>query len=734
MPIPVPRLDDRGFNDLVAELVARIPAHTPEWTDPRPGDPGRTLIELVAWLGDTILYRANLIPERNRLAFLRLLDLPLKPALPATGFVAAALAGRATASVAVPARTGVTGGPLPFETDGELEVLPVEGRCFLKRRPSSDEQARFDGPLRGLAELYRTRFGAAGVTTYVTTPVLTQPAAGLGVDIANGIDRCLWLALLAPEGVAVAAARAGLGRGDTALRALNVALVPALRLPDDALEWGPTPTPARVQWTVSTGRWVAGQPEYRTLDVLNDGTNGLTRAGVVRLVLPDDDDLGVPVDASDAELSAGVGNRPPRIDDARLAARVVCWVRLRFPDASASAPLTWAGINAVGVTQLTTQRNLLIGTADGSAAPEFRLPLGGVERSSFALAVAESGAGFVPWRLVDELAAAGRDDRVARLDAEAGILRFGDGVRGKAPPTGARIVALTCRSGGGTRGNLPPNALKGFAGISTPLTLAQPLPTTGGMDAETLDQAERRLPARLAHGERAVVPEDFRRLALETPALLLARAEVLPRFKPQQRLNDVPGVVSVLVLPPATALAAPHPRPDRRTLERVHAHLDARRLLGTELYVIGADYIPCAASIAVRLADGAPRDAVLRAVRDAVLLYTHPLAPGGRQGTGWALGETVREGELEVIVARVPGIAVVGGIRIFRRAASGTWQLAPRDARAQTRLELRSWQLPEMLEVVVAEADSPSEDPSVFSTGADGAGNLVAIPVVPKTC
>ena len=42
------------------EVVARIPAHTPEWTNPRIGDPGRTLIDLFAWLTDTLLYRANL--------------------------------------------------------------------------------------------------------------------------------------------------------------------------------------------------------------------------------------------------------------------------------------------------------------------------------------------------------------------------------------------------------------------------------------------------------------------------------------------------------------------------------------------------------------------------------------------------------------------------------------------------------------------------------------------------
>src|SRR5438094_5494367 len=87
MPIPVPALDDRSFDDLVEEVLSRIPAHTPEWTYPRLGDPGRTIIELFAWLADTLLYRANLIPERQRLAFLRLVDARMRPAEPARGLV-----------------------------------------------------------------------------------------------------------------------------------------------------------------------------------------------------------------------------------------------------------------------------------------------------------------------------------------------------------------------------------------------------------------------------------------------------------------------------------------------------------------------------------------------------------------------------------------------------------------------------------------------------------------------
>jgi len=91
MPITPPRLDDRRYEDLVEELLARVPAHTPEWTPQQAGDPGRTLLELFAWLADTVLYRANLIPERQRLAFLQLLGMPMEPARAAHGVVSIAL-------------------------------------------------------------------------------------------------------------------------------------------------------------------------------------------------------------------------------------------------------------------------------------------------------------------------------------------------------------------------------------------------------------------------------------------------------------------------------------------------------------------------------------------------------------------------------------------------------------------------------------------------------------------
>ena len=76
MPIPLPDLDDRTFDDLVAEARSLIPAYAPEWTDHNASDPGITLLELFAWLAEMLIFRANQVPPRHVLTFLRLLNGP----------------------------------------------------------------------------------------------------------------------------------------------------------------------------------------------------------------------------------------------------------------------------------------------------------------------------------------------------------------------------------------------------------------------------------------------------------------------------------------------------------------------------------------------------------------------------------------------------------------------------------------------------------------------------------
>jgi hypothetical protein len=76
MPLTLPKLDDRTYDDLLDEARALIPSLYPDWTDHNPSDPGITLIELFAWLAEMLIFRADQVPDRHRLIFLRLLNGP----------------------------------------------------------------------------------------------------------------------------------------------------------------------------------------------------------------------------------------------------------------------------------------------------------------------------------------------------------------------------------------------------------------------------------------------------------------------------------------------------------------------------------------------------------------------------------------------------------------------------------------------------------------------------------
>jgi Baseplate J-like protein len=753
MPLIPPSLDDRSFDDLVEELIARIPAHTPEWTNPRQGDPGRTLIELFAWLGDALLYRANLIPERQRLAFLRLLGIPLRPAQPARGLVAVSLPNETDTSAISMLPGARIEKPLPFETLGEVTVLPVAAEAYYKRRLTPQESEAFQATVTGLEEIYE--IGTA--TPYVTTPVFVGGAAEPdGFDpVAGSIDRSLWLALLAPKANPASSqpavnerVRQTLGGGPAGPRLINVGFVPEVNVP----EWSePIPSRTRLEeiwdWEVSfvNGR---GETDFITLDVLADSTVSLTRPGVVRLALPRPEFMGVPSNDVRTNLRAGVGLQPPRLDDPAQAGRLVTWLRFRPRANSApvqSLSLSWMGVNAVEIDQRQTFTGRVVGVGTGAADQEHRLSVLSVEPGTLQLQVEEADqGGYVGWERIEDLAALPRDPvqareaRVFTLDSEAGLIRFGDGVRGKIPATGARIRVALMRAGGGRAGNLPAGSLTQMNGTDLErhavagLKVLQPVALDGGEDAEALEQAERRIPDLFRHRDRAVTADDYRRLALETPGLRVGRVEVLPGFKPQQRMLDVPGVVSVMALPLRTLGELPDPRPDRPFIEAVFAYLDARRPLATELYVIGCDYVPLGLGVGVTVRDGFGHDQTLQAVREALRRLLWPLPPGGLSAAGWPLGRSVRERELDVEVARVPGVGGVIKLNLFR-LVDGVWQLLPVDGtEGQQVLDLREWQLPELLAVVAQVGDAPASlkrDPA-----REGAEGGVGVPVVPEVC
>ncbi len=107
MSLPVPNLDDRTFDQLLAEARRILAERGTAWSANSASDPGVVLLELFAHLTETMLYRLNRLPEKAYIEFLRLLGLRLHPPSAARVDLVFSLAAPAPAAVVIPAGTEV---------------------------------------------------------------------------------------------------------------------------------------------------------------------------------------------------------------------------------------------------------------------------------------------------------------------------------------------------------------------------------------------------------------------------------------------------------------------------------------------------------------------------------------------------------------------------------------------------------------------------------------------------
>ena len=133
MPLEIPKLDDRSYQQILDETLSRIRVHTPEWTNYNDSDPGATILQLFAFMTESLLYRCNLIPERNRRKFLTLLGIPMQPAAASEGFVVINNEGGTLETVTLSSDLEVMAGKTPFRTR-ERMVMLHRSPCDISRQ------------------------------------------------------------------------------------------------------------------------------------------------------------------------------------------------------------------------------------------------------------------------------------------------------------------------------------------------------------------------------------------------------------------------------------------------------------------------------------------------------------------------------------------------------------------------------------------------------------------------
>lgn len=626
MPLEAPNLDDRNFQDLVAEARSLIPRYAPEWTNHNDSDPGITLLQLFAWMTDLLLYRLNRVPERNYIKFLQLLGVELQPARPATTELTFTLDREDIDSVIVPKGTQVSasapdeqGQPIVFETG---EALVALGAALAAVQV-------FDG----VSYTVETNANAADGQSFYPFGVFAREGSSLLLGFRTPLaftKQQINLAFFLLEAAPATSAAC-------------------------SLELGNLPPPAILAWEYWDGNG------WQPLSVDRDDTQAFALNGHV--------------------LLRGPGERAKRLTVGQVSDSLY-WLRARIVRSFYETPpqLEMVLTNTTSAAQAVTLQDEVLGGSNGrpnqsfflSRTPVVALPQPVTATSAdgkrlsiqyLRLEVSErpvvgTDLGFQVWEQVDDFAASGPADSHFTLNRTTGEIHFGDGIHGRIPvanpdnPTGS-IVARLYRSGGGRGGNTGPGTL------TSPLTFVEHVdtvtnsfPATGGSDEESVEAAKSRASLELKSRGRAVTSEDFEYFALQTPGVRVRRAKALPLVHPQYKGVQVPGVVTVIVVPDSDS---PRPLPGVRTLQAVCACLNQRRLLTTEVYVIPPSYRLVKISADIVALPSADLASVKREVEARLTRYFHPLT-GGEDGLGWPFGGTIFYSRVYATILQVEGV------------------------------------------------------------------------------
>lgn len=756
MPIQIPQLDDRTYQQIVDDLIARIPVHTPEWNNFNNSDPGITILQLFAFMTENLLYRSNRLPEAHRLKFLSLLGIPLNPASPGYGLAVFQNERGPVRALAIDEGLELFAGKVPFRSRTPVNILPLSAEVFYKQRFSQttdDEKAAANQADTVYAPVLNGQPGVHYRSVRLEAPQADMPLPDINLRSAdNGpLDGAVWVALVAPKKVPVEAARAAIG-GET----LSIGIYPSIQIETRALEASTLEQVAisdpGLIFELVTPDPATDRARARRLTI-EYAEDVLDLPGIIQIRLPAADQL---TRWDFDPLEEGTGQYPPLVEDREISQRIITWLRITAPEGDSDdqrpARLSWIGANVTRVIQALEVPQERVGMGTGTPNQVFKLAntpviverpaaIGSPEpEATFRLEVLHNQVDDPIWHRIDDLNTAGPEDQVFALDPEAGTIRCGDGLRGKRFPYGS-ILRARYEYGGGSQGELAVGALNKAPALPGGIKVMNPVPTWGAGDGETMADAERKISAFLRHRDRLVTASDFEDIARQTPGVSIGRVETLPLYDPNLHADLLdanpnaeapisPGVVTVMAVQDHPVEQTIAPQSSHLFRSAIRAWLEPRRLITTEVYVREPLWVDIVVSVGIRLRAGQISAIVRRDVGKALRRYLSPLVGGipaedQELGDGFPLDSELREEDLFAVVSRTPGVRYVQELKLA--------VVRNGNADLETTISFHGIQLPWLINLNVQEG--PAVDPQELVNDIidpDPAG--VPVPVTPRDC
>lgn len=309
-------------------------------------------------------------------------------------------------------------------------------------------------------------------------------------------------------------------------------------------------------------------------------------------------------------------------------------------------------LNTVPASQVETVKNEILGKGDGFPDQVAILKKSPVTRGSLEVQVQGENSGWEQWEMREDFESSGPDDPHYIFNSEKGEIIFGNGMNGRTPQKW-RLIRASYKTTLGTRGNIPKEQIfdvKGYEGDPVK-NLAK---ASGGKDAETVEKAKAQARKDFKIPYRAVTSDDSEQLALDTPGVRVARAKSIPNYIPGSPNNPVYGAVTVVIVP-YSRMGTITPKPGKGFLRTVCDHLDKFRLITTDLYIIGPEYVKISVTCKIRKKKKSSSIEVKNRVKKALEGFLSPLQ-GGPDQEGWPFGRPVFPSEIYQVIDKVEGV------------------------------------------------------------------------------
>lgn len=704
MFVPLPNLDDRRWADLVDEGRSIIPVFAPAWTDHNSHDPGITLMEMLAWIAETDIYRVDRIPDSHIRTFLSLIGGGLLPPTAAKSVVMFTLK-QSEKTVDLPATTLLVSDHGKFQLRHSLSVQPVTIGGLQVESNGTFRDVTSDWQ-RGKTISLLSDDPKPGDSFYIGLEGQVKPGSPLSLHFQFHSDKASTEARrqILDELARNSSFKCGMldGCGSTP---------PA---PPPAPRPLPAHHSAKLVWEMQTGPNV-----WQPIEV-DDDTRSFTLSGSV--VLQDVSSAAVvrtganakPLAYVRARLVNGSADAAPAMDRVFVNAVEVeqCtpaleeWIVATGVIAVGTPPLpgTFAWIlvdfdvsGEISSLEFTSESDaalfvrvlafqpatnahqgrlsveaIRIGT--GSGAPNQRFTLRGPHACDDRLDVYTlEGGSARKARRREALLASGPADLDFVLEADIAAVHFGDGQNGRVPPMDVPVIAVTSLTLG-AGGNAPAETISALdtgahnaAFFNDPKSTAakfehigNPDAASGGSGQETMTHAEGRVIQLLEKQARAVTLKDCEALALATPGTNIARAAALANQHPGFPCYSAPGFITLVVVP---YLPLGRPVPSPGLLNAVSAYLNPRHVIGTRIVVTGPEYVEVGVIAEVKAFTGQSKIAIANAVEAALREFLDPLR-GGPDRDGWPLGRDVYISEVVEVMVAVPGVDHVLNLKL----------------------------------------------------------------------